>query len=102
LYAPRDGQTYKADTPITFTGGGYSPDQGTCGFDEVSWHSHIQGYLGSGNQFVKTDLMPGTHRITMSLPDGEGDEAKASVWIKVIDKEHDAANHNTRDEMKSC
>lgn len=87
LYSPREGQTFKVGTSITFLGGGYSPDHDPCSFDEVSWLSSLQGHLGTGNQLVKDNLIPGTHRITMTMPDGAGGEAKTGVWIKVKDVE---------------
>jgi hypothetical protein len=88
LYAPEDGETYKPGTPVTFCGGGYSPDH-VCGPEAVSWHSSIQGYLGSGNQLIKSDLISGTHCITIAMRDGQGGEAKASVWITVAEEADD-------------
>ena len=97
LISPQDGDVFETGTPITFTGGGYSPDHDPCSFDEVSWHSNIQGYLGTGNQLVKTDLILGTHRITMTLPDGTGGEAKTGVWIKIVEDNDDCGDsHNKR------
>jgi hypothetical protein len=87
IVSPRDGQTYKAGASVTFTGGGYSPDGGTCAFDEVAWHSSIDGLLGTGYQLVRNDLRPGMHRITLSLPDGDHGEAAASIWIKIAEED---------------
>ncbi|WP_276371023.1 hypothetical protein [Chryseolinea sp. H1M3-3] len=89
LYSPQDGETFTAGTSISFLGGGYSPDHDPCGFDEISWHSNIQGYLGAGNQMSKNDLIPGTHRIIMSMPDGAGGEVKTGVWIRVVEEGDD-------------
>ena len=100
LISPQDGDVFKVGTPITFTGGGYSPDHDACSFDEVSWHSNIQGYLGTGNQLVKTDLILGTHRITMTLPDGTGGEAKAGVWIKVVEEITGTIDDNCHNEKR--
>lgn len=71
---------------MTFIGGGYSPDSGTCAFDEVAWYSSLEGLLGTGYQVVRKDLRPGTHRITLDLPDGACGEAAASVWIKIAEE----------------
>ncbi len=85
LFSPNDGERFRVGSSITFLGGGYSPDHNPCGFDEVSWHSNIQGHLGSGNQLLRSDLVPGTHHISMIMPDGSGGDAKAGVWIKITE-----------------
>ncbi len=100
LYSPHEGEIFQAGTSITFLGGGYSPDHDPCSFDEVSWHSNIQGHLGTGNQLVKSDLVPGTHHITMIMPDGARGEAKAGVWIKIAEKIESAGDHSH--DRKNC
>jgi hypothetical protein len=99
MYSPREGEKIRAGSSITFIGGGYSPNHDPCTYDEISWHSSIQGYLGNGNQVVRNDLVPGTHLITMILPDGADGEAKASAWIKVYDNENGSNGH---DQHRSC
>jgi hypothetical protein len=84
--SPQEGEVFRAGDPVTFIGGGHSPDGGTCAFDEVAWHSSLEGLLGTGYQMVRKDLRPGTHRITLSLPDGACGEAAASVWIKIAEE----------------
>jgi hypothetical protein len=100
LYSPREGEKFGGGTPVTLLGGAYSPDHNPCSFEEISWHSNLQGYLGSGNQLIRTDLVVGTHYITMSAPDGAGGEAKAGVWIRIEEGVHsETAN---RHDHKNC
>jgi hypothetical protein len=102
LYTPHERDNFNVGTSVTFLGGGYSPDHDPCSFDEVSWHSNIQGHLGSGNQLVKTDLIPGTHHITMIMPDGASGEAKAGVWIRIVEEINDASVDHCHDRRKNC
>jgi len=83
LCAPHDGQVFRAGAPVTLIGSGYSPDGGTCEINDVAWHSNLDGCLGTGVHVVRDDLRPGTHRITLSMPDGARGEATASVWIRI-------------------
>jgi hypothetical protein len=83
LYSPREGETFTNGNPVMLLGGAYSPDHTPCTVEAVSWHSNLQGHLGTGNQLLKSDLVIGTHCITMLAPDGLGGETKASVWIKI-------------------
>lgn len=86
LFSPREGDSFRAGQPVSFAGGGHSPDGGTCAFGEVIWRSNLEGMLGTGYQMVRSDLRPGKHRITLSLPGGGGGEESASVWITIGDE----------------
>ncbi|HZX78915.1 hypothetical protein [Lysobacter sp.] len=89
LLSPRDGEEFNAGTSIHFAGGGYSPDHGMCADDDVVWTSSLQGVLGTGHQFDRTDLRPGRHRITLGVADGARGEATASVTIRVMERGED-------------
>ena len=86
VVSPREGDVFRAGVPVAFMGGGYSPDGGVCAPDETLWRSSLDGTLGTGMQLVRGDLQPGTHRITLTLPDGAGGEATAGVWIRVVEE----------------
>ena len=66
-------------------GAGHSPDFGASAFEEVAWSSSLAGALGSGYQLTRDDLRPGTHPITLRVPDGLGDEVSAGIWIRVVE-----------------
>jgi len=50
---------------------------------------------------VKTDLIPGTHPITMIMPDSAGGEAKPGVWIKIVEEINDASVDHCHDRGKN-
>jgi hypothetical protein len=83
IVSPRDGEIVAVGQPVGLLGAGHSPDSGVCAPDEIVWHSHLQGLLGTGCHVIREDLVAGLHRITMSLPDGHTGMACASVWVRV-------------------
>ncbi|HET7112502.1 MAG TPA: hypothetical protein VFI57_02610 [Pyrinomonadaceae bacterium] len=90
IISPQDGQTFQAGEPIVFFGAGHSPDLGTSADDEVTWTSNVECCgIGTGSRIVRDDLPAGRHCITMRTPDGQGSEASASVWIKVLENPTD-------------
>lgn len=84
LLSPRPGATFTVGEAVVLHGGGFSPDLQTSPFDDVVWSSSRDGALGVGYEVVTQSLSPGRHRLTMSVPDGFGGEASASVWIDVV------------------
>ncbi len=102
LFSPQEGDKFRVGESITFMGGGYSPDHDPCGVEAISWHSNIQGYLGSGNQLLRADLVPGTHHITMTMPDAIGGEAKAGIWIKIKEGGEDRSDDHHQHRTKDC
>jgi hypothetical protein len=91
IVSPKNGDTYPEGASIVFAGAGHSPDFGTSLPDEGLWSDSQEGIFGTGAYLVRSDLRPGTHRITLSTPDGQPDdqcgEASACVWIKVVEKQ---------------
>jgi hypothetical protein len=62
---------------------GHSPDFETADFEDTMWTSNRDGYLGVGDQLTTHTLSPGRHRISVSVPDGLGGEASATVSIQI-------------------
>jgi hypothetical protein len=83
IVTPHEGETFGVGQPVNFSGAGHSPDLGVSAFEEVTWSSSLAGTLGAGYQVTRDDLRAGTHRITLSVPDGQGGESTASVWIRI-------------------
>ena len=47
------------------------------------WSSNLQGALGTGGSFSRTDLVVGTHVITAAVTDSQGSPGSASITIVV-------------------
>jgi hypothetical protein len=83
ILEPQPDSGFSQGEGVVLIGGGFSPDFETTGFDDVAWSSSIDGYLGVGYVFPVPSLSAGRHRITLSVPDGLGDEATAGIFIEV-------------------
>jgi hypothetical protein len=83
IIRPARGTRFTAGAPVTFVGGGFSPDFGTSDFDDVVWSSNRDGEIGVGYQVITRALRPGRHRITLAVSDGMGGEATASTTVVV-------------------
>jgi hypothetical protein len=81
ILEPPPDAVFDEGAVVTLRGLGYSPDFETTPFDDVTWHSNLEGHLGVGYQLALRTLRVGRHRITLSLPDGLGDQATAGVFI---------------------
>jgi hypothetical protein len=80
---PRTGSTYKAGANVILAGSAYDSEDGWLPDSSVSWTSDIDGFLGNGPGFNKSDLSPGTHRMTFSATDSQGANSTASVTITI-------------------
>jgi hypothetical protein len=81
ILAPATGATFKHGHDVELLGGGFSPDFETVESEDALWASSRDGQLGVGYQLVTNRLSPGRHRLMLSIPDGTGGEARASVEV---------------------
>jgi len=81
---PEDGAHFLPGEPIILIGRGYDPEDGTLGDTALVWTSSISGTLGPGT-WLQLDygLSAGTHVITVSAEDSDGNEAATSIQIFV-------------------
>jgi len=65
---PTSGGTVAAGTAVTFTGSASDPQDGDLTAALV-WSSSLQGQIGTGGSFSRSDLVAGTHLITATATD---------------------------------
>jgi hypothetical protein len=78
--APR---TVTAGTSVTFTGSANDVEDGPLSGAALVWTSNVDGSLGTGSSFARTDLAPGMHTVTLTVTDSDDNEAKATVLVIV-------------------
>jgi hypothetical protein len=69
----REGQT------LLLVGYGHDLEDGLLEGDSLNWSSDLSGHLGSGKRLTVTGLPAGRHTITLSVTDGDGNTATATV-----------------------
>lgn len=80
---PSDGAKYVFGDTITFNGSGNDFEDGDLAGGNLVWTSSIDGQIGTGESFTRSDLSVGTHTITLTATDSDGNEVSASVRILV-------------------
>lgn len=78
------GSTYNLGNTVYFTGTAKDVEEGDISSNLV-WSSNIDGPLGIGAAFTRSDLSAGVHDITASVTDGEGSSGSGTVTITIFE-----------------
>jgi extracellular elastinolytic metalloproteinase len=81
ITSPASGSAYAQGTAVTFAGTATDEDGSLA--SSLSWSSSLQGSLGTGASFSRTDLVQGTHVITASVTDSGELTGSAATSITV-------------------
>lgn len=82
IVSPPGGETFDAGTPVTLQGEGVDLEDGSLGDGALSWSSSRDGALGTG-QLLEAPLSLGSHVITLTATDSDGQIATATVALTV-------------------
>lgn len=83
ITSPANQATFAPGATITFTGSGTDHEDGVLAGAALVWHSSLDGQIGTGSSFTRSDLSLGTHRITLIATDSQGTGGTAEVTISV-------------------
>ena len=107
ITAPADTATFVEGANITFTGTASDPGDGDL-TASLAWTSSIDGSIGTGGSFSRTDLSIGTHTITASVTDSNSAPGQDQITITInantpptvtITAPADASNYNQGDNI---
>jgi len=82
ISSPSNGATFVTGTSVTFTGSSTDVQDGNLSAG-MGWTSSLQGQIGTGATFARSDLVVGTHTITASSTDSGSLTGTASLSITV-------------------
>src|SRR4029079_4903897 len=82
ITSPANNSSVTAGTSVTFTGSASDTQDGHVTASLVST-SHLQGAIGTGGTFSRSDLMVGTHTVTAKATDSGSLNGTATVTITI-------------------
>jgi hypothetical protein len=84
IIAPVEGTVIQAGQPLILLGSGQDPEDGTLPDESLVWTSNLSGILGTGQTLQLDKGLPvGTHVITLTAQDSDGNQTSQRVAIKV-------------------
>ena len=80
---PGNGSSFVQSESVSFEGSATDPEDGPLTGSSLVWTPSIDGQIGLGLQFSRSDLSVGTHTIRLVATDSEGaaDTATASIGV---------------------
>jgi hypothetical protein len=82
ISSPASGSSFLQGTSVTFSGSSSDAQDGDLSAGLV-WTSSLQGTIGSGASFSRSDLVVGTHTITASSTDSGSATGTRTVQISI-------------------
>ena len=83
INSPVDGATYAPGQTVMLVGDGFDLEDGSLPDGRLIWTSDRDGVLGVGRTVERADLSKGTHTITLTAGDSQGNQATARITLAV-------------------
>lgn len=83
ISSPTDGVTVQEGETVQFQGSADDPEDGSLTGDALVWTSDVDGQIGTGQSFQRSDLTPADHAVTLTATDSDGAEDQAGVALTV-------------------
>ena len=83
ITSPTEGNSYVEGDSVHFIGSGIDEEDGELAGSSLTWSSDIDGVIGTGRSFSRTDLSVNTHIIKLVAMDSNGRADSAEVTIHV-------------------
>jgi len=84
IITPGEGSTYSRAQTISFTGEATDAVDGNISY-KIVWTSSLDGALGTGATVTRANMTLGTHTITASVTDNNGNTISRTVVMIVVD-----------------
>lgn len=80
---PGDGEVYKASELVWLQGFGFDPEDGVLADGALAWESDRDGPLGTGASLPIGGLTEGTHTVSLTGTDADGNTDSANITLVV-------------------
>ncbi len=84
ITAPSQDTTATQGDPVAFAGTGSDPEDGSLIGTSLQWQSSLDGGIGSGVSFSKSNLTVGVHTIRLIATDGDAASDTATVTVIIV------------------
>ena len=83
ILSPPDGASFQPGQEITFSGIAVDLEGVELSGDSLIWTSSVNGEIGRGKEFKRSDLVEATHEITLIATDASGVPHTATITITI-------------------
>ncbi|MBF0229939.1 MAG: hypothetical protein HQK63_10200, partial [Desulfamplus sp.] len=97
--SPSDNSTISYKTTIVFLADAKDPEDVILTGQSIIWMSDKDGFLGYGMSFTKSNLSVGTHEITVTATDSDGEEDADSITVIVSNQPPDVLITSPQDNI---
>jgi len=84
ITSPANSSMSNEFVSVSFAGSGSDAEDGALTGTSLVWSSSLDGAIGTGVSFNKSDLSVGVHTITLTATDSDGANGTASVQVTVV------------------
>jgi len=81
---PSDGAVFFLGDTVSFSGVAFDLEDGQLEADSLTWESTLEGVLASGEDISIENLVAGTHLISLTAEDGDGNQTAGTIMINVL------------------
>lgn len=86
ITSPIYGQEFGLAETIVFEGSASDPEDGELTGESLVWRSTVDGTIGTGTSFSRSELSEGEHRISLTATDSNGQSAERTSRIRVVNR----------------
>ena len=86
LLTPNTGNSYPRYAPVAFHGTSWDKENLLLNGANMVWTSSLDGQIGTGRLFTKSDLSVGVHLITLTGTDLNGNATSKNITITITDR----------------
>ncbi|MFQ5529103.1 MAG: hypothetical protein ACE5FP_02015, partial [Gemmatimonadota bacterium] len=84
ITSPADASMFDEGVSVSFAGSASDAEDGSLTGTSLVWASSLDGPIGTGASFNKSDLSVGVHSITLTATDSEGAVGSASITVTIV------------------